>query len=407
MSRPFITEKWTEFACDICGSKSARVLGDRTHKVAGKTSDFDMKFHDVSCNDCGFVYEGKRPSEAFLMEFYSDAHDIFSSDVKIEVDYNINNRLQILKDHLPKGARIAEIGAGAGHFCKDMKDHGYDAVGIDPKRQDEREGLINAFVDEKSSGEGLDGNYDAVVSYYVMEHVQNPREWLTQISRLLKPGGLMVIEVPNFATHPYESLNFEHMAHFSPEPLEELLRQHGFKIISAAGYPPSRYFGFFAIGTLEKPELLDSPLPCALKDPSRADKSQAIYNSARLEMERLEKIAQKTAQNIRAAKAANPALKICFWAVNDYSVRTARALPEFLDELYLFDNARAKIGQVFEPFRHAAIKPDAGWNPSEPKLLVLCSPAANHLIREQISTQNFKNCQILDGTTLSSSSIAA
>jgi hypothetical protein len=77
-----------------------------------------------------------------------------------------------------------------------------------------------------------------VIIWHVLEHLENPQQTLALISRLLKPGGLLYLEVPNLDSLQARSagknwfhLDLEHhLYHFSKNGLHRLLLSTGFRI---------------------------------------------------------------------------------------------------------------------------------------------------------------------------------
>ena len=79
-----------------------------------------------------------------------------------------------------------DFGCGAGLFVEFLQGEGVqNATGYDP------------FVAKYSDSQRLKEQYDAVVSYDVIEHSEEPREFLQSLVRLVRPGGTLVIGTPN------------------------------------------------------------------------------------------------------------------------------------------------------------------------------------------------------------------
>lgn len=135
------------------------------------------------CSGCGSLHSAEH---ADLPYFY--AHFPFREhrlDFHARLGYR--NRLKILKRRgLKPHHRILDYGCGAGLFVQFLKEQGYAEVyGFDAYMP----GFADACV--------LEQQYDAVVSYDVIEHLEDPRQFLAEMVGLLRPDGLLVIGTPN------------------------------------------------------------------------------------------------------------------------------------------------------------------------------------------------------------------
>jgi SAM-dependent methyltransferase len=87
-------------------------------------------------------------------------------------------------------------------------------------------------------------SFDVVAGFHVLEHIPQPTEFLRSIRRWAKPGGHIVIEVPNFGSRArLRSRQFngwhhlrplEHINHFTTETLARAFTRAGLEPISAA-----------------------------------------------------------------------------------------------------------------------------------------------------------------------------
>jgi len=110
---------------------------------------------------------------------------------------------RLLKKYIPaRSAKILDFGCGSGMFLGELKKEGCGNLsGFDIMRYD---GAAENFsgVDLKIAGSGealpwADSTFDAVMALEVLEHVENPRFVEREINRVLKPGGIFVVSVPN------------------------------------------------------------------------------------------------------------------------------------------------------------------------------------------------------------------
>jgi len=150
----------------------------------------------------------------------------------------------------PKKGRLFDIGCGVGNFIVAARSQGFDVTGIDWDTKaiqigKEVLGLEKIFpisieeYTEKNSGEIFD-----VVSFFeVLEHQDDPVGFLSQVRRLVKPGGYIALSVPNRNRFQKgldtTDLPPNHLTRWNPKALTGFLRGHGFEIISCREEPLS------------------------------------------------------------------------------------------------------------------------------------------------------------------------
>ena len=140
------------------------------------------------------------------------------------------------------GARLLDIGAGRGRFVAAARAAGYDAFGIEPSiRGVQAAAAIGAPVSQATIEQArvAPGSLDAVTVWHVLEHLACPDAGVEQPASWLRPGGRLLVGVPNLASlqariggeHWYHLDVPRHRVHFTPAGLHELLRRHGFEIL--------------------------------------------------------------------------------------------------------------------------------------------------------------------------------
>jgi 2-polyprenyl-3-methyl-5-hydroxy-6-metoxy-1,4-benzoquinol methylase len=104
---------------------------------------------------------------------------------------------------LPAGCSILEIGVGRGHFLQFAKKRGYFAQGVELNSLGASQARSLGFqvhelmlddIAQKTST-----RFDAICSFQVLEHVPDPRKFFDGMLSLLKPGGKLILSVPNAA----------------------------------------------------------------------------------------------------------------------------------------------------------------------------------------------------------------
>jgi 2-polyprenyl-3-methyl-5-hydroxy-6-metoxy-1,4-benzoquinol methylase len=135
------------------------------------------------CRTCGSLHCAE---DADLAHYYQH-YPIKAQQLNFHARIGYRNRLALLEHHgLRQTDRILDYGCGPGLFVRYLRDRGYrNAVGYDP------------FEPACSDSRLLEETYDAVVSYDVIEHDEDPRRFLFGQLRLLREGGLLCVGTPN------------------------------------------------------------------------------------------------------------------------------------------------------------------------------------------------------------------
>jgi 2-polyprenyl-3-methyl-5-hydroxy-6-metoxy-1,4-benzoquinol methylase len=120
----------------------------------------------------------------------------------------------ILSGYLQPGAEVIDVGAGQGAFSLRMSDAGIKVLAIDVNKDDfKASGIDYRAVDFNKSYEidalklDLFGKFDASIGMEVIEHVENPWDYIRLLKGFVKPGGLVFITTPNIES-TYSKLDF-------------------------------------------------------------------------------------------------------------------------------------------------------------------------------------------------------
>lgn len=106
-------------------------------------------------------------------------------------------------EYIKKGADILEVGAGSGHFLDAAKAKGMTSIGLELNASAAarvRSKGFNVFeIKLMDLAASLAKPFDAVCAFQVLEHVPEPRRLLDDMIAVLKPGGKLILSVPNAA----------------------------------------------------------------------------------------------------------------------------------------------------------------------------------------------------------------
>lgn len=211
----------------------------------------------VECKECQTFYVNPRPPSEVLDWFYRGSPNyaywnevIFpaSEAARLERIFvpRVDRLLELCSKYEVKTNAILEIGAGFGTFCAEVKRRNVFArvVAVEPTPD----------LAKTCRGRGLEvleqpvehiqideaGLFDVVASFEVIEHLFAPADFVGHMTRLLKPGGIMMLACPNGQGFDIETLgtasntvDHEHLNYFNPKSLAGLLARRGLEILES------------------------------------------------------------------------------------------------------------------------------------------------------------------------------
>ncbi|MDF2438535.1 MAG: methyltransferase [Bacteroidota bacterium] len=228
-------------------------------------------FNIVKCKACGFVYTNPRPYIKDLGNYYSEEYYLderhkkkyYNPDGSIINEENDSEAgITQIENYVNKRGKILEIGAARGGFLKELKKRGWETYGVEIsesacKIAKEQNG-IDLFCGSFKEYEP-DFLFDAICMYQTLEHLPDPKFVLQKCFDKLKPGGLLIISVPNLRSFDLKlskdrrRLSYDlprHLNHFDDRFLNKHLSGLGFKVLEIDLYYPK--FVFSLLNTLRK-----------------------------------------------------------------------------------------------------------------------------------------------------------
>lgn len=201
----------------------------------------------VQCNNCGLVYANPLPVDKELEEFYSNIyHECREPEInRARFTRYMLRRLRLIEKLKSKG-RILDIGCGAGYFLLLARQSGWEGFGLDVSKW-ASDYARNSYGLEVTTGTLKTAHlpqdwFDVVLLNHVLEHFPDPSAELNRVYRILKQSGIVVVDLPNFASltsRVYRErwsllMPNEHLYQFTPQTLCRLLEKAGFKVIKSS-----------------------------------------------------------------------------------------------------------------------------------------------------------------------------
>lgn len=193
----------------------------------------------------GTIFQAVMPSVGAMKRYADDEYSsgvyreyAKSHDLKVAT---ARPRLTAIK-HLAEGRRLLDVGCATGFFMEAAAEEGFDvrgvefsAVAISLARPDIRERIVRGDVNELLTSEPE--KFDVVTAFDIIEHVQNPANFLRELREILKPGGVLAISSPDtghFLRYLMGSKwpmlqPMQHTVLFSRRSIADLLERCGFQ----------------------------------------------------------------------------------------------------------------------------------------------------------------------------------
>ena len=110
--------------------------------------------------------------------------------------------VEVLKANGIKGGTLVDVGCGRGALRDYVRPYCDRYVGVDILRWDDFPDDAELHLADLDSGRSdlADGSADVVVSLETIEHLENPRAFVRELSRLARPGGLVMVS--EYASNP-------------------------------------------------------------------------------------------------------------------------------------------------------------------------------------------------------------
>lgn len=231
------TYSYIERNCPICNSAEYEHIKTISGKRQGIRYEHQLEAHVSVCKDCGFIYTNPAVPQEELTGYYSDMLSVYES----ESSYNIDNRLALIKKYERQGI-IAEIGANEQGVFKEKLETLFEKyISVD----------ININCDNSLNDiNDLNRGIDMLVGYYVLEHIRDLRDFVSNCYSKLNLDGIVIIEVPDatiYYREPHPLDVAEHVNHFTPYSLTRLMCQMGFECLEINRVNASRIYSFVGI----------------------------------------------------------------------------------------------------------------------------------------------------------------
>lgn len=243
-----------QIACPLCGANNAETLWSKEGASY------------VRCLHCSLVYENPRLSGEELKSFYSkESYFVNTSDPSPSgySDYFAQCTGTLLREYLNIVKRevagrtpvhFLDVGCGPGGLVELALAEGWEASGLELSSWAVEIGRKKGIPIMEGALESAlfpENHFDAISLFDVLEHLPSPHPPIREIYRILKPGGVVIVETPNiggfFARNVYRERSDlvkprAHICLYTPVTARRLFSEAGFRTLNITTFPYCRQY---------------------------------------------------------------------------------------------------------------------------------------------------------------------
>src|SRR5579872_2455391 len=206
------------------------------------------QFSLLCCATCRLLYTSPQlpPQEIahwYGQSYYGEQNSRFNFIFETLITWFRRRRAARLCKYRTAPGAVLDIGCGRGHFLSALRESGWSCTGTELSEtaaQHARDVLkLDVHTGPFSDGSFPNSSFDAIYLWHVLEHIASTKDALTSVRRILRPGGMLVIALPNVESWQARLCRYgwfhldlpRHYVHCSAAWLVETLISLGFRIM--------------------------------------------------------------------------------------------------------------------------------------------------------------------------------
>ena len=229
-------------SCKIC-------TGDQLVKLTNSP-----KVNYYQCKSCLVIFLNPQPTLATLKQQYTRKELLDTGPASAWFKHNKFYLKELYRERLRDVLRYKErgdlldVGCGMGDFCGVAREAGFNVFGTEfsdtyAEQTKKTVGASEIYIGRLQEINFSGRKFDVISLWHVLEHLPDPLETLVCLSKLVKTGGIVVIEVPNVEQkrkrpmyrsdlEDYTIDRLEHLFYYSGKALQNACIKAGFKILN-------------------------------------------------------------------------------------------------------------------------------------------------------------------------------
>ena len=263
--------------CDLCGKNDFKIVyrgalkaeegsskkAEVVYKSSGHAHSTDTI---VTCSNCSLSYVNPRLKPEEIIAGYSEGSDETFVSQSSSREATFQSGVKFI-EQFAKPGKILDVGTAGGSFLYSAKKRGWQVYGVEPNKwlcewaKKKYDIYIQpGTIDDLNYPEGF---FDAITLWDVIEHVPNPSEVLRKCHRLLKPGGCIYLNYPDYGSYVSRIMGKRwvfllsvHIYYFTRETIAKILQKEGFSPLKYRTHFQTLTLGYLVYRMSEYSKLL-------------------------------------------------------------------------------------------------------------------------------------------------------
>ena len=183
-----------KITCYLCGNTHCSLVHNNIR--------YNLSPRPYQCDHCGFVFLFPTMSSVEEKLFYEKNYRFIyenqtAEDLWKESLPEAKKRVTRFSDLYTKNTRLLEIGCASGFFLSEVKDHVKTVTGVELTKEYVNYAQKKGFNVKESLDDIDDETFDLIFMFHVLEHINDPINFLKNVRKKLSHNGKLIIEVPN------------------------------------------------------------------------------------------------------------------------------------------------------------------------------------------------------------------
>jgi len=209
---------------------------------SGRKIPDNFHYKMVRCLECGLLFANEMYDNETITNLYKDSDFDYSSEL-IGLEKTYSDLFKFVNINKNEKTNFLDIGCANGFLLKQAKDFGFTNVhgseislkAIESADTSVQKNIIQGPFNLKNYSENF---FDVVFFAMIIEHFENPNQFIRDVYKILKPGGFLIgitHDEKHFLSRLFKNkhpiINDEHISVFDKKTLQQIMKKNNFDII--------------------------------------------------------------------------------------------------------------------------------------------------------------------------------